>query len=128
MVSEPGEGGRMAYQFRKIERKYKNTPIEVNGYKFASKKEANRYKTLQAMVELGVISDLRLQQKFVLIPSQRIDGKLVERECSYKADFVYIDNETGKTVVEDTKGFRTKDYVIKRKLMLQKFGIKIKEL
>ena len=43
----------------------------------------------------------------------------------YVADFVYEDN--GDTVVEDTKGMRTKEYVIKRKLMLYRYGIRIKE-
>lgn len=108
--------------------KYGNKKVDYDGHKFASKKEMMRYKTLKAMQELGIISDLRLQQKFVLIPAQRIDGKLVERECSYKADFVYVDNDTGKTVVEDTKGFRTDAYIIKRKLMLCRYGIQIKEL
>ena len=50
----------------------------------------------------------------------------MERPCTYVADFVY--KEGGKTVVEDTKGFRTKDYIIKRKLMLQVHGIRIKEV
>ena len=118
----------MSYGFRPIQRKYGNKKIEYDGHKFDSKKEMQRYKTLTALKELGVISDLRLQQKFVLIPSQRIDGRVVERECSYIADFVYVDSETGKTVVEDVKGFRTEAYRIKRKLMLHKFGIRIKEV
>lgn len=64
----------------------------------------------------------------MLIPSQRIDGKVVERECSYIADFKYQDARTGEIVVEDTKGFKTKDYIIKRKLMLSVYQIKIKEI
>ena len=50
----------------------------------------------------------------------------MERECSYKADFVY--GEDGKTVVEDVKGFRTKEYIIKRKLMLERYGIRIRDV
>ena len=75
----------------------------------------------------GVISNLREQVKYVLIPTQRdSQGNLLERECSYYADFVYDKN--GVTVVEDTKGFRTKEYTIKRKLMLHVHGISIKEI
>ena len=54
--------------------------------------------------------------------------KCIERECSYVADFVYHDAHTGELIVEDTKGVRTKDYIIKRKLMLSVYGIKIKEI
>ena len=108
--------------------KYKNKKTTFCGIEFASRKEASRYKQLKAWQELGLISDLRLQQKFVLIPAQRIEGKLVERECAYIADFMYVDNDSGKTVVEDTKGVRTRDYIIKRKLMLWRFGIRIKEV
>jgi hypothetical protein len=64
--------------------------------------------------------------KFELIPSQRYDGKVIERPCHYIADFTYMEN--GNLVVEDTKGFRTKDYIIKRKLMLYLCGIRIKEV
>ena len=108
--------------------KYNNKKITVNGQVFDSKKEANRYKELRLLEKAGAIKDLRMQVKFTLIPSQRDEatGKVVERECSYKADFVY--EEDGKTVVEDVKGFRTKEYVIKRKLMLWRYGIKIREV
>lgn len=108
--------------------KYNNKKITVDGQKFDSKKEANRYKELKLMEKAGAIKDLRMQAKFTLIPAQRDEatGKVVERECSYKADFVY--EEDGKTVVEDVKGFRTKEYVIKRKLMLWRYGIRIREV
>ena len=84
----------------------------------------------------GEISDLSTQVKFVLIPTQRdpITGKILERECSYIADFVYTvpqeAQETTKStiVVEDVKGYRTDVYRIKKKLMLQRFGIVIKEV
>lgn len=96
---------------------------------YDSRKEHNRAAQLKLWQRAGVISNLREQVPFVLIPAQRgADGKVVERECKYIADFVYTDNETGKTVVEDTKGFRTKDYIIKRKLMLSVNGIQIKEI
>ena len=74
----------------------------------------------------GAITELKRQVKYELIPSQRINGKVVERSCAYVADFVYRQN--GEIIVEDTKGFKTKDYIIKRKLMLYIHGIKIKEI
>jgi hypothetical protein len=79
------------------------------------------------MQRAGLISDLREQVPYLLIPAQRDDaGRLIERQCSYVADFVYVDSD-GRTVVEDTKGVRTKEYVIKRKLMLHVHGIRILE-
>lgn len=106
---------------------------------FDSKKEARRFIELRFLEQSGAIKNLERQVKFVLIPAQREadtigargairKGKIIERECAYVADFVYIDTETGKTVVEDTKGFKTKDYIIKRKLMLWVHKIKIMEV
>ena len=95
----------------------------------ASKKEHARANELHMWERAGLITDLREQVKFVLIPVQRDkDGSLLEKSCSYIADFTYTDNETGQMVVEDTKGVRTKEYVIKRKLMLYVHGIRIKEI
>lgn len=122
--------------------KYGNKKITVDGKTFDSRREYARFKELQLLERAGEISNLRLQVPFVLIPAQYEEyeryGKngqrltngrrCVERECAYVADFVYIDNRTGKKVVEDTKGVRTKDYIIKRKLMLHVHGIKIKEV
>lgn len=106
--------------------KYKSKKVEVDGITFDSKKEANRWYELRLLEKAGAISDLQRQVKFELIPSQRINGKVVERPCTYLADFVYIEN--GQKIVEDTKGFRTTDYKIKRKLMLYVHGIKIREV
>lgn len=107
--------------------KYRAKKTEVDGIVFDSKKEAKRYQELKLFERAGVISDLQRQVKFELIPSQKIDGKVAERACSYVADFVYKDKE-GNTIVEDTKGVKTKDYIIKRKLMLWIHGIRIKEV
>ena len=106
--------------------------------KYDSRKEARRAVMLKSMLRSGLISDLREQVPFELIPAQYSDcgkdlkGKparvLLERACSYVADFVYVDAATGQTVVEDTKGVRTKEYIIKRKLMLAVHGIQIKEI
>ena len=107
--------------------KYRAKKTEVDGIVFDSKKEAQRFMELELLVKNGAISNLQRQVKFELIPSQKIDGKVAERACSYVADFVYLDKQ-GNTIVEDTKGFRTADYIIKRKLMLYVHGIKIKEV
>lgn len=106
--------------------KYHNHRIkDLDGQTFDSKKEYRRWNDLQLLERAGHISDLRRQVKYVLIPAQRIGGKVVERECSYIADFVY--QSGGATIVEDCKGFRTDAYKIKRKLMLWVHGIRIVE-
>lgn len=104
----------------------------------ASQKEHDRSNQLKLWQRAGVISNLREQVPYELIPAQYGDcgtdlkGKpvrvCVEKSCKYIADFVYTDNKTGQTVVEDTKGVRTKEYIIKRKLMLYMHGIRIKEV
>ena len=106
--------------------KYRNTKVTVGCEAFDSKKEANRWLELVQMEKSGKISNLRRQVKYVLIPSQRQCGKVIERECSYYADFVYMFGNV--EIVEDAKGIRTKDYIIKRKLMLWVHGIKIQEV
>ena len=94
----------------------------------ASQKEHDRANTLKMWQRAGVISNLREQVPYELIPAHRFEDGTLERACKYSADFVYTDNETGATVVEDTKGVRTKEYIIKRKLMLYMHGIRIKEV
>lgn len=106
-------------------RKYRNT--KVAGYD--SKKEYRRANELKLLERAGLISNLQEQVKYELIPAQYevVNGKrkCAERAVSYFADFQYVEN--GETVVEDTKGFRTKEYIIKRKLMRHVYGIKIRE-
>ena len=125
---------------RNMRNKYQSIKTTVNGITFDSRKEARRYQELLLLQRAGVIRDLKMQVKYVLIPAQyevyerygkngqRLkDGeKLIEKECAYFADFVYEEN--GNTVVEDTKGVKTKDYIIKRKLMLYIHGIRVKEV
>ena len=124
-------------------RKYNNKKVMVDGIKFDSKKEAKRYQELKMLEQAGHITDLKRQAKYVLIPAQYEPsgeictkgkekgkpkkGKLLERECAYYADFVYS-TKGGELVVEDTKGMRTPDYIIKRKLMLYVHGIRIVEV
>lgn len=106
--------------------KYHAKKTGLDGLTFDSQKEARRYAELKLLERAGQIHSLRRQVKYELIPVQKIHGRTVERACSYIADFVYEEN--GQTVVEDVKGFRTKDYLIKRKLMLERHGIKIREV
>lgn len=106
--------------------KYNSRKVTRDGMTFDSVKEYKRYCELLLLEKAGAVTDLKRQVKFKLIPSQKIDGKVVERSCSYVADFVYMEN--GKRVVEDAKGFRTTDYIIKRKLMLWVHGIRIQEV
>ena len=106
--------------------KYHSRKITRDGITFDSVKEYRRWCELSLLERAGAIQDLQRQVKFELIPSQRINGKVVERPCAYVADFVYIENS--KKVVEDTKGFKTTDYIIKRKLMLWVHGIRISEI
>ena len=102
-------------------------------------KEYRRYLDLLAMQQAGEIYDLRRQVKYELIPAQREPdtigkrggvhkGKLLEKEVSYYADFVYRITGTDEEIVEDTKGVRTTDYILKRKMMLYFHNIKIKEI
>jgi len=111
------------------EAKYGNTKIIVNGERFDSKKEYRRFCELQLLARAKKISNLSRQVKYTLIPAQKNEkGKVLERECSYIADFVYYDLEQNKYIVEDSKGVRTKDYIIKRKLMLYINSIRIVEV
>lgn len=117
--------------------KYGAKKISVNGQTFDSKKEYKRFCELSLLLRAGAITELKRQVTFELIPTQREPdtvgvrggvkkGKVIEQAVKYVADFVYREN--GKLVVEDTKGFKTKDYIIKRKLMLWVHKIKIKEI
>lgn len=124
--------------------KYGNRKVVVDGITFDSKKEAQRYTELKLLEKAGNITGLQLQREFELIPAQREHtneiyekgpnkgrfkpGKLLERKCSYVADFVYWDLENNCMVVEDAKDMRTKEYIIKRKLMFHIYGIRIKEV
>lgn len=116
--------------------KYHSKKIEVDGMTFDSRKEHRRWCELCQLERVGKITELQRQVKYILIPTQYGPptvnkngtvkrGKMIERECSYIADFVYT--EKGNLVVEDVKGFKTADYKIKRKLMLHIHGIRIKE-
>lgn len=101
--------------------KYKAKKVKVDGMVFDSQKEYRRYCELQLLEMQGIISELKRQVRYELIPSQR-----GERPVTYIADFVYM--KDGNKVVEDVKGMKTDTYVIKRKLMLWVHDIRIQEV
>lgn len=126
--------------------KYRSKKITREGVTFDSIKEYKRFRELSLLERAGEISDLKRQVPFELIPAQfeeiptgeiykrgerkgqpKFKRVCVENSVKYIADFVYSD-KGGKIHVEDTKGFKTTDYIIKRKLMLHVHGIKIKEI
>lgn len=134
----------MAYRWKRTAKtnKYNAKKVSVDGIEFDSKKEAKRYQELLLLQKAGEIYMLERQKVYELLPAQRepdtvgkrggvIKGKLLERAVEYVADFVYTD-KNGKTVVEDVKGFREGGayavFVLKRKLMLYRYGIKIIEV
>ncbi len=98
--------------------KYRNKPTEVDGIRFASKREATRYQELRLLERAGVIKGLWLQVRFPL----KVNEQLI---CTYVADFQYF--EDGKSIVEDSKGHRTPEYKLKKKLMRALYQIEIKE-
>lgn len=109
--------------------KYKNRKITNKYGTFDSKKEYERFLILQDMEKRGEITDLKRQVPFELIPSQRIQGKVVERAVTYKADYTYY--KGNEYIVEDVKSAMTKklpEYILKRKMMLYLKGIRIREV
>lgn len=111
--------------------KFNAKKVVIQGETFDSMAEARRWRDLQWLQRGGVISGLQRQVKYLLLPSQYDEnGKLLEREVSYLADFVYYEN--GQLVVEDVKGYQKGPayavFVIKRKLMLKVFGIRVREV
>ena len=129
--------------------KYKNKKVRFLGEDFDSKKEKDQWLILKHKEAMGEIKDLQRQVEFELIPAQyeeiktisktgkiKITKKLIERKCSYIADFVYTDTKTNERIVADVKGYdkksgkfiETPEFKIKRKLMLYIYKIKIREL
>lgn len=133
-----GKGHKMAFYNRFKRNKYGNSKVLSGGKIYDSKAEARRGAELEALASAGEITGLRRQVSFELIPAQRepdtigkrggtIRGRLLERAVNYVADFVYI-NRDGDTIVEDVKGMRTPEYILKRKLMLYVHGIRVREI
>ena len=123
--------------------KYHSKKTEcLHGHTHDSRTEAHRCDFLHQMQDMGKIDHLQIQRKYVLIPAQREkghgfytkgkkkgqakEGKVIEHECAYYADFDYV--QDGKHVVEDVKGVKTEAYKIKKKLMLERYGVRITEV
>lgn len=95
--------------------KYRNTPTEVDGIRFASKREARRYADLKLMERAGEIKALRLQPRYPLtVQSLHV--------CTYVGDFEYVESKSGRIVTEDSKGVRTQAFIIKAKLFHALYG------
>lgn len=104
------------------ESKYHNRKVTVDGITFDSVKEASRWQELRMLERAGEITGLVRQQKIELIPKTKL-----YRACFYVCDFIYFDKRENKTIYEDVKGVRTKEYLLKRKLLYWRHGIEIKE-
>ena len=119
--------------------KYHNKKVTFDGIEFDSKKEMYRYIRLKSMQEEGLISELRMQVPYEVIPAVyekaekqlktkvKIVDRCVQKATHYIADFVYTDKD-GNMVVEDAKGMRTEKYLLKKKMMRAFLGITIKEV
>ena len=108
--------------------KYGSKKVLINGIVFDSKKEADRYCELKFLERAGKIKDLSLQHKFELQHSFKKNGKTI-MAITYIADFVYFDLERMVNVVEDVKGYKTKEYLLKKKLFEYKYPyLTIKEV
>lgn len=105
---------------RRTKSKYRAKKVERGEPHFPSKKEADRYLELKTLENAGEISHLSLQPKFRLLDPTVHNGKKIG-EVDYTADFYYIDNE-GREIVEEVKGHRGPEYVIKMKLFIHKYG------
>lgn len=110
-----------------IVNKFRAKKTIIDGINFASRAEAARYVQLNLLQKAGEIRGLILQQKFLLTPRRLRDDLTWERASHYIADFSYID-KNNKIIVEDVKGFLTKDYILKRKMMLHIHNIAITEI
>lgn len=112
--------------------KYHAKKAVVDGITFDSRKEANRFCELKLLERAGKIKNLQRQVKFELTPAFKDHtGKVFEKSSGYVADFVYdeiLPMGLTKTVVEDVKGYRTKEYILKRKMMMFRYGIRIREV
>lgn len=102
--------------------KYHAKPVTVDGIRFDSKREAERWQQLLLLYRAGEISNLRRQVPYVLIRKSDYG-----RDIVYRADFVYVDKSCIE-IVEDAKGFKTDIYRLKKRLMAEKYGIIIKEV
>ena len=101
--------------------KYNAKKIEIDGYIFDSVAEGNRYCELKLLQKQKYIKGLMVHPRFELLGKFKCKGKII-KPIYYEADFMY--QEGDKTVVEDVKGVLTKEYKLKKKLFLSKYGDK----
>lgn len=123
--------------------KYNNAKVEIDGIKYDSKKESQRNAYLELMQKQGLISDLKRQVVFELIPTiyedkvihlktkDKIVKRVAQKAVTYKADFTYI--KDGQLVVEDVKASASyaaldKTFILKEKMMRYFHGIVIKRV
>lgn len=123
--------------------KYNNTKVEIDGIKYDSKKESQRNAYLELMQKQGLISDLKRQVVFELIPTiyedkvvhlktkDKIVQRVAQKAVTYKADFTYV--KDGELVVEDVKASASyaaldQTFILKEKMMRYFHGIVIKRV
>lgn len=96
--------------------KYKSIKTSIDGHTFDSRKEAEYYNELKLRLKTGEIKGFCLQPTFILA-----------EEVKYKPDFIIFNNDNTSEII-DVKGFKTKEYKIKKKIFEDKFNLKIKEV
>ena len=96
--------------------KYNSIKTQIDGHTFDSEKEANYYSELKIRLQSGDIKGFCLQPTFILASGLK-----------YKADFIIFHNDESTEII-DTKGFKTKEYITKKKVFEDKFDLKIKEI
>ena len=107
--------------------KYKNKKVVYDGIKFDSLRERDRYKELKLLEAAGAIRDLVLQKRYYLeIGGIKICYVDTGRQIYYTPDFTYFDVEMGRERIEDAKGYPTRDYRIRRALMVA-MGLHVEE-
>ena len=113
--------------------KYNSRKTVVNGIPFDSQKEACRFGELLLLLKAKKIKDRKLQPEFTLQEAFKTPEGEAVRAVRYRADFSYLRpvregvDTRWERVVEDVKGYKTKEYEIKRKLLLG-LGVKVVEL
>lgn len=105
--------------------KYGAQPTTVDGIKFDSKKEANRYGELKLLEKAGEIRNLKLQPRFNLVVGSRPVLYESGRQAYYKADFMYWDERKSIVTIEDVKGMDTPASKLKRAMVTAQLGVKI---
>lgn len=100
--------------------KYGARKVTVDGITFDSKKEARKYQELKLLKRAGEIKDFELQPEFVLLEGFRDMNGTWHRPIKYRADF-RVTYKDGRVAVIDTKGYRTREYQLKKKLLLHRY-------